>query len=264
VNQLPEIIDIEIRSTGFNLLIYKFKQQKETVVLDVKDAQATALKNNFYINCNDRLDKITSQFNSSIKVIHIIPDTVFINYNKKMTKKVAVKATVLLDFDEEYHLIDSIQIEPAYIEISGTSDVLEGISSIQTVPVTLQKVNKSMLLDLQLLKDSSMRKIEISQKTVKAKIEVAKFTESVLELPVEVENLPGGLNMKTFPDKISVKYLVAFDEYGKVNASDFRIAVDYAKIESGNNKLKVFLIKSPANVRSVRLSNEKVEYIIRK
>ena len=264
VNQLPEMIDVEIRSTGFNLLIYKLKQQKETVVLDIKDAKATSIKNNFYINCNDRLDKVTSQFNSAIKVVHIVPDTVFINYNKKITKRVPVKASIILDFEEQYHQTDSVLLEPSFVEISGSSNVLGAINFVQTIPVSVHKLNKSMVLDLKLFKDSSMKKIEFSQNTVKAKINVTKFTESVLELPVEVVNLPAGLNMKTFPDKITIKYQVAFDEYGKVNASDFRVAVDYTKIEPGNNKLKVFLVKSPANVRSVRLSNEKVEYIIRK
>ena len=113
-------------------------------------------------------------------------------------------------------------------------------------------------------KSSAMKQVEFSQNSVRVKINVTKFTEAMLELPVEVENLPSGLNLKTFPDKIIVKYQVTFDDYGKINASDFRIAVDYSKIEQGSNKLKVQVLKSPSKVRSVKLSNEKVEYIIRK
>ena len=41
VNQLPEIIDIEIGASGFNLLIYKMKQHKETIILDINDARST-------------------------------------------------------------------------------------------------------------------------------------------------------------------------------------------------------------------------------
>lgn len=264
VNQLPEIIDIEIKSSGFNLLIYKMKQHKETIMLDINDAKATQVKNNYFINCNNHLDKVTSQFSSAIKVVHIKPDTVFINYNKKISKTVPVKINVNIEFAEQYQQTDSIQIEPKTIEVMGTKEVLATISFVETAVTNLKKVDKAVLMDLKLVKSLAMKQVEFSQNSVKAKINVTKFTEALVELPVEVENLPSGLNLKTFPDKISVKYQVAYDDYGKINSSDFKIAVDYSKIEQGSNKLKVQIVKFPANVRSVKLSYERVEYIIRK
>lgn len=264
VNQLPEIIDIEIRSSGFNLLIYKMKQHKETIMLDIKDAKSTSVKNNFFINCNNHLDKVTSQFSSAIKVVHIKPDTVFINYNKKTSKTVPVKVNLNIEFAEQFQQTDSIQIEPETIEIMGTKEVLATISFVETAETNLKKVDKTILMDIKLVKSPNMKQVEFSQNSVKTKINVTKFTEAVVELPVEVENLPNGLNLKTFPDKIAVKYQVAYNDYGKINSSDFKIAVDYSKIEQGSNKLKVQIVKYPTNVRSVKLSNERVEYIIRK
>lgn len=264
VNQLPEIIDIEIRSSGFNLLIYKLKQHRETVLLDINDAKASTTKNNYFISCNNHLDKITSQFSNAIKVVRIKPDTVFINYNKKISKTVPVKVNVNLEFAAQYQQSDSMQIEPKFVDVFGTDEVLSKISFVETAIYNLKNQEKSILMDLKLVKSALMKQVEFSQNTVKMKVNVTKFTEAVVELPVEVENLPNGLNLKTFPDKITVKYQVAFDDYGKISPSDFKIAVDYSKIEQGSNKLKVQIVKSPTNVRSVKLSNERVEYIIRK
>lgn len=263
-NHLPEDIDIEIRSSGFNLLMYKIKQHRETVLIDINDAKATTTKNNYYINCNERLDKITGQFSSAIKVDRVNPDTVFINYNKKMTKQVFVKANLLIDFEEQYQQTDSILIEPNIIDVSGTAEDLAKISFVETVPMNLKNVNKNLSLKLDLLKSPVSKQIEFSQTTVQVKVNITKFTEGMLELPILVENLPPGLNLKTFPDKVSVKYQVAYTDYGKINSADFKVVVDYSKIEPGSNKLKVQLVKSPVNVRSVKLNNEKVEYIIRK
>ena len=263
-NHLPEAIDIEIRSSGFNLLMYKVKQHRETVLIDINDAKSTSTKNKYYINCNGRLDKITGQFNSSIKVDRVNPDTVFNNYNKKMTKQVFVKANLQIDFEEQYQQADSILIEPNIIDVSGTAEDLARINFVETVPVNLNKVNKDLSLKLELLKPPLSKQIEFSHSSVQVKVNITKFTEGMLELPVLVENLPHGLNLKTFPDKVSVKYQVAYTDYGKINAADFKVVVDYSKIESGSNKLKVQLVKSPMNVRSIKLSNEKVEYIIRK
>lgn len=264
VNQLPEIIDIEIKASGFNLLIYKMNQHKETILLDINDARSIRVKNNYFINSNDHLDKITSQFSSAIKVVQIKPDTIFINYNKKISKTVPVKVNLNIEFAEQYQQTDSIQIEPETLEVMGTKEALAAISFVETAVTNLKKVDKTVIIDLDLVRSPAMKQVEFSQNSVKAKINVTKFTEAQVELPVEVENLPGGLSLKTFPDKIAVKYQVAYDDYGKINSSDFKIAVDYSKIESGSNKLKVQIVKAPANVRSVKLSNERVEYIIRK
>ncbi|CAN5390258.1 YbbR-like domain-containing protein [soil metagenome] len=263
-NHLPEVIDIEIKSTGFNLLVYKIKLQRETVLIDIKDAKSAGSKNNYYISCNKRLDKITSQFSAAIKVTRVNPDTIFINYNKKMSKMVPVKVNLNIDYDEQYQQTDSIRVEPSFVEIAGTAESLAKITFVETAAMNLKKVDKSLSLKLDLLKGSSFKQIEYSQNTVQVKVNVTKFTEAMLELPVEVENVPSGLSLKTFPDKISVKYQVAYDDYGKVSASDCRSGVDYSKIEAGSKKLKVVLLKSPASVRSIKLSNEKVEYIIRK
>src|ERR1700750_3425788 len=48
-NHLPETIDIEIKATGFNLLFYKIKQQRETVLLDINDALPYTAKNHYYL-----------------------------------------------------------------------------------------------------------------------------------------------------------------------------------------------------------------------
>ena len=47
-NNLSETIDIELKSNGFNLLFYKLKEKKETVLIDFKDAKRMPSKNNYF------------------------------------------------------------------------------------------------------------------------------------------------------------------------------------------------------------------------
>jgi len=263
-NQLPETIDIEIMSSGFNLLLYKIRQQRETVLLDIKDARPYTSRNHYFLLCNSRIDKITAQFNGDIKITKINPDTIFLNFNKKVTKRVPVIATINIDFESSYQLTDSIKLTPSFIDISGAADVLDKINSVETAPVNLKKVASSLSLKLGLLKTAALKQVEFSESVVHAEVNVKKYTEASLELPIEVSNLPYGYSLKTFPDKVIVKYNVAFDDYATINPLQFRASVDYLKMEQGSNKLKVALEKYPSTIRSVKLSIDKVEYIIRK
>jgi YbbR domain-containing protein len=262
-NNLPETINIDVKSNGFNLLIYKLKRKKETVLIDVKDSKSLRIKNHNYLLTNSRIDKVTSQFDD-IKVVKIYPDTIFLNFSKKITKTVPVKANLKLDFDKLYQQTDSVKLTPAFIKISGSADLIDKIKYVETEPVYLKNITDSLSLKINILNTPALKLIDLSQSSVQATVNVTKFTEATIELPIEVENLPSGYVLKLFPDKVSIKYNVAFENYEKINALQFRVVVDYLKIEPGSNKLKVQLMKYPSEIRSVKMNPEKVEYIIRK
>ena len=263
-NRLPESIDIQIESSGFNLLWYKIKHQREVISIDLKDVVPLAVKNHYYLLSNSRIDKITAQFSNEIKIVRVIPDTVFLNFNKKTSKRVPVKPSVTINFQNQFQQKDSIILTPAFVDISGAADIVDKINSVETMPVTLKNVTTSVSVELSLKKTPLMKYVDLSQPTVMATLNVTRYTEANIELPIEVENLPLGLGLKTFPDKVSVKYNVAFTNYEKINSSQFRAVVDYKKIETGNNKLKVLLVTSPSEIKAVKLNPEKVEFIIKK
>ena len=105
--------------------------------------------------------------------------------------------------------------------------------------------------------------MELSQLSVQANVNISKFTEGNMELPIEIENLPKGYSLKLFPDKVSIKYNVAFENFEKINAMQFNASVNYLKIEPTSNKLKILLLKYPTDVRAIKINPEKVEYILR-
>lgn len=263
-NRLPETVDIEIKSTGFNLFFYKLNQQLDTVLIDIKDAKQLATINNFYILPNKRIEKIAGQFNNEIKIMKVYPDTIILNYNKKITKKIPVIANIKIDFDHLYQQADSIKITPKYIQISGSEEIIDRINFAKTLPITLHKVSDSVSIQLEILATEDLKSVEIDDPNITATINVTKFTEASVELPIEVENLPNNLSVKTFPDKVTVKYSVAFNNYEKITPSLFRAIVDYSTIKAGSNKLKIKLVQLPSEIRSVKIYPEKAEYIIRK
>ena len=261
-NALPEAIDIEIRAKGFDLLAYKFRKTHQTVDVDMKDARSMNYKNVYFLLSNSRIDKMRMQFSKEIHIVKINPDTIFINFNRKVSKKVPVKYNVSLFFNKQFNLTDSVTIQPQYVTISADKEVISKIDTVETQLVTIKDLSNSTTVKLPLVR--SPKHVELSHSFVNATINVTKYTEASLELPVEVENLPPGYSFKAFPDKVIVKFNVAFKNYEKMNAQSFRAVVDYNKIDKESNKLKVQLAKVPTGVRNVKLVTEKVEYIISK
>jgi hypothetical protein len=263
-NNLPEGIDIALKGKGFDLLSYKFRKKHGTVNIDVKDGRPMKYRDVYYLLSHSQLDKIRSQFSNEIHILWINPDTIFINFNKKVSRRVPVNYHMTLFFSKQFNLTDSVAIDPKYITVSGEESVINEIDSVETQHVTLGDISNSTTVRLPILKPAAFKHVEFSHSFVTATINVTKYTEASLELPVEVENLPLGYSFRTFPDKVTVKFNVAFENYEKINALNFRAVVDYKKIDEGSNKLKVQLVKVPQGIRNVKLVTEKVEYIISK
>ncbi len=263
-NSLTENVDIQIKAKGFNLLFYKLRRRNQKIAFDMRDARQLNDGNIYYLLCNARVDKIVDQFNDGIHVMRIIPDTIFINFNIKITKRLPVKANLSLFFNKQFNLADSITIRPQYITVSGEKDAIDKIVYLETLPMTLRDISSSTAVNLTIKKNAGWEHVEFSNKFVKAFIRVTKYTETSIELPIEVDNLPVGYTLKTFPDKVIVKFNVAFKNYEKITPLGFRAIVDYKKIEPGSNKLKIQLTKIPLGAHNVKLATEKIEYIISK
>ena len=263
VNRLPENIDVDINASGFTILYYKLRNVIQPIKIDLRELRVSRDNAIYYTAINTKLEKINKQFGSKLKVLKVVPDTIFVNYSKKASKTVPVKLNAKLVYNPEYQLKDSIRLSPSKVLISGPEEQISKIKFAETEFVNLDDIDANVNKEIRLALANDTSLIQLSNAVVELSIPVTKFTEANIDVPVQVDNLPKGYSLKTFPDKVSVKFIVPFEELEKVDASSFRVRVDYSK-KTASKKLKVEVVKRPANVKSVKINPEKVEFILRK
>ena len=96
-------------------------------------------------------------------------------------------------------------------------------------------------------------------------LEVDKYTEAELEVPIFIEHLTTGDSVEIFPKQAKVIYMVSLHNYNKVNPKLFRISADAIDIRnSKNSNLRLNIKQSPPYVQGIRIEPETVEFIIRK
>ncbi|MEO6883897.1 MAG: CdaR family protein [Bacteroidia bacterium] len=263
-NVLADNIDAQIYTSGFSLLGYKINPETDPLTIDVNEIKSYTKTDFYYLATNSEIDKLSAQLSSGIKIIKIIPDTIFFDFSPMVSKQIPVKLNSDLQFQSEFQLSDSIKINPSEITVSGTQSALQDIHQIETEKLSLKNINKNIIVDVPLLLSSSMQQITVSAKKVSISIPVAKYTEGSFDIPVQLINMPNNVSMKIFPDKINVRFLVAFADYQTITPDEFTAVIDYQDIKEGSDKLKIRIQKSPEKIKSLQLNPEKVEYIIRK
>src|SRR5690606_18003788 len=124
-------------------------------------------------------------------------------------------------------------------------------------------INSNIEKSLDIEMEEAFKQIKMSNKSVTIKGHVEKFTEGTYNVAVTIINLPADTNINYFPKTIPVAYNVSLNNYKLVRPSDFRVECNYRDI---NNTDKSFLIpklvKVPEIVKSARLKQHKVEFIL--
>jgi hypothetical protein len=263
-NTLPDSLELDIKARGFDILSYRLKNHMEPVVVDASTYKPHKGSDYYYLTTNTKIENIARQVGQGIKILSIIPDTIFLNFSKKVSKVVPVHTRLSLGFKKEFEQSDSAIVFPKEIRISGSPALVEKVKELQTEDLVVSSIDKTVTFRKALVIGAELKQLEFSADSVSIKIPVSKFTEGLAEVPLQFLNVPPGVSLKVFPDKVNITYLVAFDSFEKIKPDMFRAVVDYLKLEPGSSKIRVELVRSPANIRSISVNPDRVEYIVRK
>lgn len=253
-------VKVTVNAYGFNLLKYSF--YKPTLEIDFETD--VVLKNKTYVwNAQENAPKIVSRFRNSVDVITIQPDTLRFPYQSLAVKKVPVRTDVSIEFASGYDMSSKIKVIPDSIKIIGSKKRISKIEYVTIEKIELKNINSNIEKSLNIEMDEGLKSLKLSNKYVTIKGHVEKFTEGTFNVPVTIINLPSGTNINYFPKTIPVAYNVSLNNYNSVKPTDFRIECDYRNIDNtGKTFLIPQLIKVPEIVKSARLKQKKVEFIL--
>lgn len=83
------------------------------------------------------------------------------------------------------------------------------------------------------------------------------------KIPVQGINLPKGKVLRTFPAKVSVKFITGVNVYRNLSADDFSVIVDYNELKnSTSEKCTLQLRQVPQGITHATLVTKQVDYLI--
>lgn len=260
IGDLPESLNIEIKTSGLKLLFISLKKNIGEVVIDFNSLKTNA-KSQAYSISNGNFN-LRNAVNFDVEIIKIRPDTLFFSANKGNSKLLPVKANLNVTCLPGYSIISKPTIFPAYVTVTGDSLDLKKIDTVYTYFLNLKDIHQNFTSPVLLKKPYSS--ISYNVKDVQVSFTVDKLTEATIQLPVSIMNMPNHEKIKLFPGIITIKYLVAMKDYENVNASSFKAVVNYEYIRDKQKELKVEIIRSPSEVKIIRIFPTSVSYFIYK
>ncbi|HLO92608.1 MAG TPA: YbbR-like domain-containing protein [Lentimicrobium sp.] len=217
-----------------------------------------------YLRTSKILKDISSQIPQDNNLSGVEPDTIRFVFEQEYRKRVPIHADVSLSFAEQYQLLDSIVLSPDSVTLFGIRSVIDTFYKINTEPYSLRNLKSSRMLTLKLIKPAAKIPVALSTDTITAEINVERFTEAKIEVPVS-DVIDEKRIYRTFPDKVNLTIRIAMREYERLDPSLFSVSINYSDaILKGTNIAEVIITRQPPFAKVINIEPAKVEFLILK
>ena len=251
-------IDTRLQASGFKFLGFNFGKKDIEINLE-------QLKNNgssYYINKEEYQKQIENQLPANITLLSIDQDTLFIYFKTLHSKQVEVVADISLELAQNHMLDGKLIVDPPYITLKGPQNEVDTVERVYTESTSLNGVSESFNSSIKLARTTGMANTTYSTDRVEVSGNVFRFSEKLIEVPVRVENLPEGTEIKTFPNAISILCKAKIDRLKSLRPQEFDLVTDFNDISAGGNILEVRIESKPDDVYDAQLKQSKVEFIL--
>ncbi len=262
-NTPPSKLELKVDAGGFTLLRHKLSLSFSPIVLNLNNITKNIESQNgtYTIQSYTLLRRIESQVSNEIKILEVLPDHIPIVLDSLKTKTVQIKANVNVSFKSQFNLKSPVKLDPGTVKITGPSGIVDTISSLSTEMKTFNELDETVEKNLDILHPEHT---SISPNKTLLKIEVEKYTEKLLHIPILIKNKPDSVNVKLFPSEVNVTCLVGLSEFEELTSNDINAFVDYNESSGNTNNLNVIIEKRSSYIQVVRTSPDAVEYLIEK
>lgn len=216
-----------------------------------------------FVTNDDIRSQVEQQMPKDFHFVSLKPDTILLDFGASSTKKVPLVINHKITFAKQYRMASAPGISPDSITITGSAALVDTINCVYTETLQLENVKDSSRREkVKILKPNGIT-CPLTSAIVTLRAE--KYTEGSVEVPIKQLNVPENVRLRIFSPKAVIKFNVGWNNYNRVNAEMFGVAVDYNDLNgiAKPHQLTIHLTKAPDNigVTNITIVPQTVEYL---
>lgn len=261
LNTPDSVVTFRVSKGGLEMIALKYFTSRKALEVDLNELDLEP-EGQFYISSFPTYRLASSlhhRFMISEELISISPEEIFFRFELLSGKMVPVEPKVNLSFQKLFKQSGSIKTIPDSVKVVAPKGVLNQVSFVETVPVSLKDISGEVRIKARVSPPDPAVKMQVYPSEVEIVVPAEKFTEITIELQVESES--ANIDLKTFPDRVKVTFWVALSDYGRIDDVMFR-AVAVVSESPDKNRAPVKLISLPSFVELIKIEPQEVEFLM--
>ena len=260
--KIDSTVTFNITARGFYLLELSLLHPEELVIHLKNYTIHKSDENLYYISTLPLKQSIAKLLDIDPVLIGFSKNALSFRLEKLYSKKVEVVSNISITFEGSYNLYKPLSLKPSSVLIYGSKSSLDTIREVHTKAIELANINENTTIDVG-LENPNIKLFRLNPEKVKLTLEVAKFTQSKVVVPITSEG--GTYHIETFPKMDTVYFNVALKDFDKVNPNQFIVSPEISGVDiKMANKLLLKVTKHPDFVKNLRTEPTDVEFILLK
>ncbi len=256
ISSAEQSAKMSLNIDGFHTLRYKMIRDR-VVTIPLNEVSYRLENGNTYSFSSQYVaEKVAEKLGINASDITMNDAKIYFTMDALKSKVVPIVLQSNVTTARQYDIYGIPMIDPSSVTIYGPQEVIDTIKTVRTESLTMNNVSQNFdaILPLDLLGGCIHSNVE----EVKVEVQVEKFTEMDVEVPIKTDSL----KMRFFPETMSVKCLVAMRDYASITPESFTVAVDKQQLKAMEPLLDVRLASWPPTVQIISTRPDKVEYLI--
>jgi YbbR domain-containing protein len=253
----PELIEMDVEGSGWDLLFIFFSRKKYKIDVDVTDNSPKT------INAAAIKGKLLKQLPENINIIDLRPDLIEFQPEPLAVKEIPLLLDNRVELSAQFMFIDSLEISPRTVKVSGPASVIKNMNSWVTEPLILEQVESNFTKKLKVLSHTN-KNVSFNPNQINVSGKVEQVTEKSIELEIFKRSVPDSILLVLLPKKVTITCIVGLSDFDILTADQFTVVADFSKFDIyQQSEVRLELEEYPDYVKHIKLQPKAVEYIIR-
>ncbi|CAN5141203.1 YbbR-like domain-containing protein [soil metagenome] len=256
VERLPSRITLDVSGGGWNLL----RRTLWFSINPLKIRLDNPTERKYILGAS--LQTIISEQISEINLNYILTDTLPINIERKITKKVAVKVdSANISLGESHRITSPVTTTPDSIEVEGPSSLIDTFSDKIVLPVPKQEIVQNYKADITVKPDNTSNLLSVRPENVVVNFDVSAYTYQEKLVQLEKLNFPADSSLLIKDDGVIVSFHVDEKNLERVPDAKFKIAVNLRRMDPEDSTLTPVIVQHPDYVFDLSVEPSKIRVI---
>lgn len=257
-SDMEDTVRVTVRDKGFALLAYTYGEGIRPINVNFQSA-ITRQSGYGVVSSQELMKMINQRFSGSSKIVQVKPDRLDFHYNYGLSRQVSVKMSGHVVPGKSFYLART-RFWPEKVTVYGSKQALDSLRFVKTVPINITNFNDTVLRTVAL---ETIKGVKIVPNTVRIGLYPDILTEENIEVPITAINMPEGKVLRTFPQRVTVNFIVGASMFRSISPEQFAVVVDYNEIiDHPSDKCSIHLRETLQGVRNARLKMTQVDYLI--
>ena len=253
IEPLPKKVYLDVNGGGWNLLRKTFWLNTSPVKIELEDP--TEVK---YYTQSSLVPILSGQL-GGLNLNYVVTDSIFINIDEKITKKLKVAVdSFRIPLENDYRLVSKINISPDSILLTGPKSLLNAFGAMAWGKFNQDGIdtNFDSFISIELPENGL---ITTNVDNIKVQFDVDKYVRHSLVVPLEKLRFPSEKNIDLLDTVIVLSMTVRENEIPGLNPSDFGVMVDFTTRDQSDSTIIPALMYYPDEAYDVELPAQKIK-----